>query len=194
MVRTQNYAVILFIFSALLLATACSEVSPALSRYYDGRILTVSVREMKTVSELRYTYTDAERGQLHFLVTPSSADMELAMLRISVGNHKATSAVVNIDEQAAQLLDFANGRYFPVNVFAVQQEVGPPENPADEEKVPEFLLLWNGEQEDGTRQAFNLLQNTSLVGWMLFEVPKDARLRELRWRAGDSLTIQFWPN
>lgn len=38
---------------------------------------------------------------------------------------------------------------------------------------------------------FELLKDTSVDGWMVFEVPKDTKIRDLRWRAGDSITIRF---
>ncbi|MFQ6025881.1 MAG: hypothetical protein ACE5Q6_00020 [Dehalococcoidia bacterium] len=150
--------------------------------------MTVSVQEEKRSSELRYTFVDSEQKQRHYRITPSSNDLELVMLRISVGNHKATSAIVNVDEQAAELRDFARGKYFPLNVIDAAEEVGAPENPADEQYL-EFL--WNPTLIDGTSQAFDLQQGFSINGWMLFEAPKDTRFRELRWRAGDSLTITF---
>ena len=80
-----------------------------------------------------------------------------------------------------------------MNVLEAAEKVGAPENPADAQKVPPFFLLWNTPQEDGTSKAFDLRQNFSIEGWMIFEAPKDLRFREIRWRAGDSLTIPFWP-
>lgn len=185
----QRYALFFAILSGLLLvAVACTNVSPAIGRYYEGRTLTVSVQEEKRGSELLYTFVDSEQVRQHYRISVSSDELELVMFRISVGNHKATSAIVNIDEQSAQLLDFARGKYFPINVFDAAEEVGAPENPADESYL-EFL--WNATQADGTSQAFDLKQDFSVNGWMLFEVPKGTRFRELRWRAGDSLTISF---
>ena len=39
--------------------------------------------------------------------------------------------------------------------------------------------------------SFNLLKNTSLDGWMIFDIPKGTEIKSLRWRAGDSITIRF---
>ncbi|MBC8279959.1 MAG: hypothetical protein H8E48_04155 [Chloroflexi bacterium] len=39
--------------------------------------------------------------------------------------------------------------------------------------------------------AFELSIDTAVDGWMVFEVPKDTKIRDLRWRAGDSITIRF---
>ena len=39
--------------------------------------------------------------------------------------------------------------------------------------------------------SFNLPKNTSLDGWMIFDIPKGTEIKSLRWRAGDSITIRF---
>lgn len=38
---------------------------------------------------------------------------------------------------------------------------------------------------------FELKLDTAVDGWMVFEVPIDTKIRDLRWRAGDSITIRF---
>ena len=39
--------------------------------------------------------------------------------------------------------------------------------------------------------TFELPMGTGVEGWMIFEVPIDTKIRDLRWRAGDSITIRF---
>lgn len=39
--------------------------------------------------------------------------------------------------------------------------------------------------------SFNLPKGTSIDGWMLFDIPKDTKIKNLRWRAGDSITVRF---
>ena len=39
--------------------------------------------------------------------------------------------------------------------------------------------------------TFELAKDTGVDGWMIFEVPKDTKIRDLRWRAGDSITVRF---
>jgi hypothetical protein len=39
--------------------------------------------------------------------------------------------------------------------------------------------------------SFNLLKNTSIDGWMVFDIPIDTKIKNLRWRAGDSITVRF---
>ena len=38
---------------------------------------------------------------------------------------------------------------------------------------------------------FELLRGTGVDGWMVFDVPIDTKIRDLRWRAGDNITIHF---
>lgn len=39
--------------------------------------------------------------------------------------------------------------------------------------------------------SFNLPKDTSIDGWMIFEVPVGTEIKTLRWRAGDSITVRF---
>ena len=39
--------------------------------------------------------------------------------------------------------------------------------------------------------TFELSRDTGVDGWMVFEVPVGTKIRDLRWRAGDSITIRF---
>ena len=39
--------------------------------------------------------------------------------------------------------------------------------------------------------SFNLPKDTSLDGWMIFDIPKGTEIKNLRWRAGDSITVRF---
>ena len=36
-----------------------------------------------------------------------------------------------------------------------------------------------------------LQMDTGVDGWMVFEAPKGTKFRELKWQAGDSLSIEF---
>lgn len=38
---------------------------------------------------------------------------------------------------------------------------------------------------------FELPRGTAVDGWMVFEVPTDTKIRDMRWLAGDSITIRF---
>ena len=189
MTMKQRLLVIFPLFFLLLLALgACSETSSAFNQYYRGRTLDVSVVTLERVPELRYRTIDPQQKVHHYRITPLEEGMELVLVRMKVENHTATSAIVNIDEQAAELRDFFQGKYFPINVNERVKEVSAPENPAEERTI---VFLWNRTFEDGTSKAFELQKDYGIDGWMVFEAPKDTKFRELRWRAGDSLSIEF---
>ena len=206
--------VVLTVLATLAFAAglACSSQSPNIGKYYKGRILHVSVAAMERTEELRWTpgprsSRAAVADERFYRLTPELPDNELILLRVKVENHTATSAAVNVDEQSAQLRDFLQGRYFPVDVGERAEEIGLPENPADRCNVPVnperpadcVKFLWNGTfeetQPDGTRKlvqyAQELPKGTGLDGWMVFEVPADTPIRSFRWGAGDTVTIDF---
>ncbi len=127
-------------------------------------------------------------GTKHYRIRPSEENLELVLLNVKVENHTATSAIVNIDSQAAEIRDFFRGKYFPLNPNELAEEISAPANPTKERSL---VFLWNRTLEDGTSEAFVLQKGYSLDGWMVFEAPKDTKFSGFRWRAGDSLSIDF---
>jgi hypothetical protein len=162
----------------VLLILSCSEASPSLGKYYRGRTLDVSVVTIERATELRYSTIDPRQVVRHYLLTPREEGHELILMRLKVENHTATSAIVNVDERAAELRDFFQGKYFPIDVSSRVKEV--PDPPG---KHGRSLVFITG--------PFELPMDTGLDGWMVFEAPKGTKFRELLWRAGDSLSIDF---
>ena len=187
-------------FSLLLLVgiTACADVSPAIGKYYTGRTLHLSVVAMEREPELIYALPSQGEEPKYYRLAPQEENQELLMLRLKVENHKATSAIVNIDQSAAEVRDFFHEKYFPIDVKERPQEIDAPER-IDRQRIArcpleqpaDLCFLWNTTYTDGTTRAFELLQGFGVDGWLIFEIPKDAEIRELRWRAGDGLTIEF---
>ncbi len=177
----------------VLVLGACSEASPVFGQYFRGRVLDLSVVTLERTPELLYSTVDSVRGTRHYRVSPSAEDLELVLVRLKVENHTATSAIVDINAQAAELRGLEKDtleriRLRPLNVNELVEEVSAPENPGAERSI---VFLWNATQEDGSTEAFNLPKDFGLEGWLVFEAPKDTKFLELRWRAGDSLTIDF---
>ena len=182
----------------LLAMVGCEDVSPALGKYYTGRTLHLSVVTMEREPELIYTLPRAGEAPKYYRIAPEEDDQELLMLRVKVENHKATSAIVNIDQAAAEVRDFFHEKYFPIDVKERPQEIDAPENISGQrvarcpfQHPADLCFLWNTTYQDGSTRAFELQQGFGVDGWLIFEVPKDAEIRELRWRAGDGLTIEF---
>lgn len=215
--RTGRRFVWLAVFAALAMLAvgaglACSAQSPNIGKYYKGRILHLSIAAMERTDELRWTLSPRNVApspdDMYYRLTPESAENELVLLRVKVENHTATSAILNIDHESAQLRDFLQGRYFPIDVSArADENAGIPENPADGCNVPVnpddhticVRFLWNAAFEetrpDGqiqiVQRAQELPNGTGLDGWMVFEAPKDTQFRSFRWAAGDTITIDF---
>ena len=162
---------------------ACSDVSPAFGRYYKGRVFHLNLVSLERTPELLYMH-----GTKHYRIRPSDENLELVLIRVKVENHTATRAIVNIDSQAAEIRDFFRGKYFPLDVNERVEEVDAPANPADERAM---VFLWNPTSQDGSIEALVLKKGDGVDGWMVFEAPKDTKFREFRWRAGDTLSIEF---
>lgn len=196
----------------VLAALACSSQSPNIGKYYKGRILHVSVADLQRTDELRWTTatrfpTQGAVDDSLYKLSPQSDDNELVLLRVRVENHTATSAIVNVDRDSAQLRDFFQGKYAPIDVGALAEDAAVPEKPSDRCNVPVnpeaptecVRFLWNAvyeeQQPDGqmklVQRAQQLPRGTGLDGWLVFEVPRDTEFRSFRWGAGDTVIIDF---
>ncbi len=194
-------AVVAFVILMPLLVAACSDVPASFGKYYRGKTLDLNIVALERTPMLRYYRTDSAGIKRHYSISPASVDasveMELVMLRVKVENHTATSAIVNVDENAAELRGFLRDKYFPININErVTEESGPPENPGDERCAGPgnercIVFLWNRTFVDGTDEAFELRDGYGVDGWLVFEAPVDTQFRSFRWRAGDSLSIDF---
>ena len=208
--KTSRY--ILVVSLLMLVIAACSDVSSALGQRYRGKTLDVVIMGMERANQVAFPVTYRTGGvktpsrcdpadpndsaldqplteeTKHWEITPSSSELELVLLKLKEENHTATNAVVNIDERAAELRDFVQGKYFPINVNDTMVEVGEPENPYDERSM---VFLWNKLSPTGEGRAVELRRGCGLEGWLLFEAPIDTKFREFKWVAGDSLTIDF---
>jgi len=179
--------VIVLVFLAVVAGLACSSQSPNIGKYYKGRILHVSVADLQRTDELRWTTStrlpaQGAAGDPLYKLSPESDENELILLRVRVENHTATSAIVNVDRDSAQLRDFFQGKYAPVDVGALAQEAEIPEKPSERCNVPVnpesptecVRFLWNAlyeeQQSDGQGKLGHRAQqrprDTGLDGWL----------------------------
>ena len=261
------------IFTVLALA-ACSGSPSGFGKYFQGRTLHLKVVNIDRVPELRYATIDPEGVIRHWRMVPSADGLELVLVRMMVENHTAISAILNVDQQAAELRGILRDSYFPIDLSArlyqdlrgrteatVHMEQGQCFDPnrmyislgmevswvndgkvdhilqfdaADEGQISispgesysrtfDDTVVWeyrcgakNSQDEDVAYQAaqivvedmgdralveersmlfidgsFELLKDMGIDGWMVFEAPEGTKFRSLRWRAGDSITINF---
>lgn len=178
---------------AILALSGCSDASPAFGQFFSGRTLVISVVGIDRMSELRYTAVIEDDVPTYVRVVPSQEGFELVVVHLKVQNHTATSAILNVDRQAAELRDILSNKYFPIDVGVLGKQVdSPPVKGGRSEQVLEL-------EPDGTfaatkgfiRGPVELQRGMGLDGWMVFEAPPDTKFREFKWRAGDNLTITF---
>ena len=218
MIRRRRPMLLVPLILITFLVAACSDTSSNLPIARVGSVLNITVVDLERLPELRYSNLFQGRVVNHFRLTPTQEELEL--LRVQVGNHTAVTAIVTVDEQAAQLGDFSNGVYLPLDVeihgegwtrsdagwgwasnsiakqapiFGEQEEVPDPPGWKDGQ-VRSIKLQAGGGAPPGQgflAGSFQIPKDHSIDGWMVFEAPKGTEFSELRWRAGDSITILF---
>ena len=127
--------------------------------------------------------TNLSFGSGHYLVTPSSADNELVAINVQVYNREANTVAMEIVGDAVELRGFGiDEAYTLLDVTAnntVNVSTTPDSHPSENRYTP-FVR--------GT--VSNLPLGNSLLGWIIFEIPKGAGLRELKWDTGDTVFIR----
>ena len=122
-------------------------------------------------------------GSGHYLVKPSSPDNELVAINVQVYNRDADTVAMEIKGDAVELRGSGIDEVYilldvtpknTVNVSATL-DTHPSEN--------RFTPFVRGVVAD-------LPLGNSLLGWIVFEVPKGTRLRELKWDTGDTVFIR----
>lgn len=207
---------------ALLLGgilAACSDTPQSFGRPYRGRSLDVSVVDLQRLPVLQYSNQYAGAGVTHHRVAPTQGGYELVLVRLQVANYTATSHLVNIDGQAAELRPFLAGEqpYPPVDVAkqgeswsrnesgwgwfgnenlptdlneVVRNDVpNPPNWDPRDVRVIEIGEAGTPPGQGFLAGAYELQQGFGIDGWMVFEAPMGTKLRHIRWQAGDTITI-----
>ena len=148
-----------------------------------GSTLIIGIEEINRVHEIRFLGKD----QKHYLVVPANSANELVVLRLVVFNQDSTRVLMTVDEEAAELRGVeTNEVYRPLNLYLPGEELAGKENitvvqeshPAENRYTPIIA------------GPIELPQNNSVDGWMVFEVPRGAKIREMRWDAGDTVFIR----
>ena len=195
-------------------AAACSEASSAFGRPYTGRSLTLRVLDIQRLPVLQYSNQYPGNIVGHHRIVPSKKEMELVVIRLEVSNRDATNHLVTIDRQGAELRDFGQGIYFPVDVSARGEswvrsddrwvwagnedlpgplealEAGGVPNPPNWDPRNVRLIDVSAPEGQGFLAGdFELPQGFAIDGWMLFEAPRGTKFRHIRWQAGDTITI-----
>ena len=164
---------------------ACSGSGPLpIGKPAKGDSLIVTIEAVEKVQEIRFLGND----NVHYLVTPAGGGNELVALRIRVFNEEATRLLITIDEDAAELRGFGfKEKYRPLDLYYLELGTTVRTVEGTHPLEDRFLPFLAGPIEmDGVA---GLPQGHAVRGWMVFEVPKGIKLREMRWEAGDNVYL-----
>ena len=164
-----------------LILVACSESGLLPEGFGNrGESLSIILEEIHRLEEIRYEGTDKN----HYLLAPTSKDNEFITLRLDVHNVDASSVLLTLDEEASELRGFGTNETFkPLDVYLNSVQVAEA-HPTENLYVP---FLAGSIEMDGVP---GLPQDHSVIGWVVFEVPKGTRLRELKWTEGDTVYLK----
>ena len=162
-----------------LLVMACSGEDLPIGRSFKGNTLVIVIEEIQRVKEVIYQGTDLN----YYKVTASDKNNELVAIRLALKNDQANRIVFTVDEGDVELRGTEREQEFKtLNVDRLSVRVQ--DHPSENRFVP---FLWNPHVRE---QPFELEQNFGLEGWLLFDVPKGTKLRELKWDAGETVYIR----
>ena len=145
-----------------------------------GESIIIRVQQMERAPDARYQGSD----ELHYVIAPATEDNELLVLFVEVYKVDETTTLLMFDPdgielRGAQLNEtyrFLDPTFENVNNVRTVDEPDPSEN--------RYLPLLAG--------SIELIEpHSSLAGWIVFEVRKDAELRELRWGTGEVFYLRL---
>lgn len=171
---------------ALLVLSACGSPGSG-TEWTFGDSLVTRVKATRFVEEAGY-----ELEGKHYVIRPSRDDRVLMAALLEVFNSEANVVYISVRKDSVSLRDTDSFEYRPLDPFEDSIEVSTPVR-AEGELLP---FLW----ADGSEHAPTIdmppkcgenNENCQLVGWVLFEVPRNIEPRELVWEAADTIYMRF---
>ena len=124
----------------------------------------------------------------HYLVAPSSVGNELVIVRLEVHNREATRVLMDIVPEAVELRGFGiDESYQMVDVSPTNRTYVARVDSSHKSEGRYTPFIANPVELAGEP---GLPQGHSIIGWVVFDVPKGTRLRELKWDTGDTVFIR----
>lgn len=165
----------LWLAAGAVLAASCL-IDVERGCYVQGRTLTVGATQVRKLAEVGYSSGDPAE---HYAIRPKDPQNNtLAVASVTVSNFRSARVLMHVDTSAAYVDDDQNKRFQVINPFSDRETVP---QPLKDENVY-FPFLWDTVQLD---------QNMQIVGWMLFEVPKDRQVVRFGWQQGESIVVRF---
>ena len=176
----SGYSLAAVIIGVLMLLIAGCGGEPKGTDWSFGQALVIRVTDLDRVAEVPFSEEDG-----HYVIRPTKQDWELAALKIEVRNRESSIVFLSLDEDAMKLRDKNRTEYLPINFR--EQRVEVPEALPEENAFAPFL--W-GEVELPNKCG-QPPQNCELVGWVIFEVPKELDPDLVLWEAADTIFLRF---
>ena len=156
------------------------EVAPG---WVAGKALYLAVSDVRMPQKAAYTLEESDSfcpaiGGGHFVLEAGQEDREFVAVYVSLFNSFSSTSILQVDQQAARLLDDTGNSFLPIDPCQAASEV-PEADPEDGQYNP---FLWG---------SIELPQGFQVSGWMLFEVPPDRNLARLRWEETDNITADL---
>ena len=151
-----------------------------------GESLVIRVEDTMRLQEIGYLGND----QAHYLVKPANGDNELVALKLTVHNRDASTVLIEVDEKAAEIRGFRVDEEYDLLDLT-------PDNTANVSVILEahateglYSPFITGSILDPRDGKPGLPQGYSIIGWVVFEVPKGLLIREVKWTAGDTIYLR----
>lgn len=148
--------------------------------YRAGSTLWMRTSRPTLVDEIQYAGQDVDGNPATYRIAGPGEGRKLAVITVTLFNEEAQQVSVTVDENAAEVTDQDGNDYKPLNVVersvAMQGAVDP------KYRFPDFVGLW---------RSFIIRSGESVSGMLIFEVPEDADLKRLTWRASDTIITRF---
>ena len=138
-----------------------------------GRTLEIHVVEPELLDKVAFT----DRG-VHYVVRPRASNRQLAVVKVTVVNRTSTLVPLLVDEDAVQLGDRRGERIDVLDPFDNAAVV----DSADPEDGVYSPLVW-GDVE--------LVRDTQIEGWMIFDVPLGLTLGTFWWDEVDTISADL---
>ena len=141
-----------------------------------GRTLHLVIKEVSRVDEIHY-----ESEGVHYVVEPKNDDNTLLVVDTSIINQMSSMALLQVDSNAAFVRDENDHEYEPIDPFNQRKSIPEPLDPKRQKYLP---FLWSRIPGD-----FQLVKNTQIRGWLVFEVPKDQLIKVFSWEQADTIRV-----
>ena len=179
--RTRTIILALALLGVLTaLMASCSSTARGTGWHF-GDALVIRVTDLRQMEDVRFTDSDGK----HYVIRPIEEDKQLAAVKLEVRTLETNVVYLSISRDSVTLRDGDSVEYPAIDFRERREEV--PETHSRENAFSPFI--W-GDVELPSKCG-EPVQACELVGWMLFEVPRDMEPDLVLWDATDTVYVRF---